>query len=139
MKRRMSMLASFKDVLVGRAMRFVSDPRLTKVASNPRVMNAAMKALSLGGSVKSEIGKATRLAAGVFGIATEEEVATLRSTIQTLEDTVATLEARAAANSANSGATTSSGASAVSASSGATDEPGEGSVPPRPQPDLPAG
>ena len=34
----------------------------------------------------------------LFGIATEEEVATLRSTVQTLEDTVATLEARAKAN-----------------------------------------
>ena len=94
MNPRMSILGSFKDVVVGRAMRLVSDPRLTKVASSPRVMNAAMKALSLGGSVKSEITKATRLAAGVLGIATEEEVSALRSTIQTLEDTVAVLEAR---------------------------------------------
>lgn len=75
----------------------MSDPRLTKVASNPLVMNAAMKALSLGGVIRTEMGKATRLAAGVFGIATEEEIATLRSTIQNLEDTIATLEARNAA------------------------------------------
>lgn len=92
----MSLLASLKDVVVGRAVRLMSDPRLTKVASSPRVMNAAMKALSLGGSVKSELGKVTRIAAGVLGIATEEEVATLRSTIQSLEDTVATLESRGA-------------------------------------------
>ena len=136
MKRRMSMLASFKDVLIGRAMRFVSDPRLTKVASNPRVMSAAMKALSLGGSVKSEIGKATRLAAGVFGIATEEEVATLRSTIQTLEDTVATLEARAAALSAGPASSDSPG---NSANSDVPDDPGDGSVRPRPQADRSAG
>jgi hypothetical protein len=88
------MFAAFKDVVVGQAMRVMSDPRLTKMASSPRVMNAAMKALSMGGNVKSEIAKATRLAAGVLGIATEEEVASLRSTIQNLEDTVATLEAR---------------------------------------------
>ena len=43
-----------------------------------------------------------RLAAGLFGIATEEEVATLRSTVQTLEDTVATLEARAASTTSRS-------------------------------------
>lgn len=92
----MSILGSFKDVVVGRAIQLMSDPRLTKVASNPRVMNAAMKALNVGGAVKVEIARATRLAAGVFGIATEEEVASLRSTIQNLEDTVATLEARAA-------------------------------------------
>jgi hypothetical protein len=90
----MSLLGSFKDVVVGRAVRLMSDPRLTKMASSPRVMNAAMKALSVGGNVKVELTKATRLAASVFGIATEEEVATLRTTIQNLEDTVATLEAR---------------------------------------------
>jgi hypothetical protein len=93
----MSMLGSLKDVFVERAMRLVSDPRLTKVASDPRVMNAAMKALSLGGTLKTEMSKATRLAAGVFGLATEEELAALRTTIQTLEDTVATLEAQSAA------------------------------------------
>ena len=94
MNPRMSMLGSFKDVVVGRAMRLVSDPRLTRVASDPRVMSAAMKALTLGGTVKSEISKLTRVVAGVLGIATEEEVSALRSTIQTLEDTVAVLEAR---------------------------------------------
>jgi hypothetical protein len=94
MKPLMSLLASLKDVVVGRAVRLMSDPRLTKMASSPRVMNAAMKALSVGGNVKTELTKATKLAAGVFGIATEDEVATLRTTIQNLEDTVATLEAR---------------------------------------------
>ncbi|MBC8133420.1 MAG: hypothetical protein H7X95_10610, partial [Deltaproteobacteria bacterium] len=63
----MSLLNSVKDVVVGRAIRLMSDPRLTKMASSPRVMNAAMKALSVGGSVKTEIAKATRVAAGVFG------------------------------------------------------------------------
>jgi hypothetical protein len=92
----MSLLGSCKDVIVGRAVRLMSDPRLTKLASSPRVMNAAMKALSVGGNVKTELTKATRLVAGAFGIATEEEVTALRSTIQTLEDTVAILEARGA-------------------------------------------
>jgi hypothetical protein len=118
MNRRMSMLASLKDVVVGRAVRLMSDPRLTKVASSPRVMNAAMKALSLGGSLKSELGKATRIAAGVFGIATEEEVATLRSTIQNLEDTVATLEARATTASPSRAGSPASSASPPSPARG---------------------
>jgi hypothetical protein len=92
----MSMFGSLKDVMVERAMKLASDPRLTKLATNPRVMGTAMKALSFTGSVKTEVSKATRLAAGLFGIATEEELASLRSTVQTLEDTVATLEAQAA-------------------------------------------
>jgi len=93
----MSLFSSLKDAFIGQAMRMATDPRLTKVASNPKVMGAAMRALSLGGTVKNEVSKATRLAAGVFGIATEEEVATLRSTVQTLEDTIATLEAESRA------------------------------------------
>jgi hypothetical protein len=92
------MLGSLKDVVVGRAMRIMSDPRITKVVSDPRVMNAAMKAMSLGGTVKAELDRATRLAAGVLGIATQEEVASLRSTIRNLEDTVAVLETKAATN-----------------------------------------
>jgi hypothetical protein len=92
----MSMLGSIKDVMVGRAMRIVSDPRLTKMVSDPRLMNAAMKALNVTGSIRNELSRATKVAAGVFGIATQEEVASLRSTIQNLEDTVANLEARAA-------------------------------------------
>jgi len=88
------MMSSFKDVLVGQAMKLAGNPRVTKLVSDPRVMNAAMKAMSLGGAVKTNMDKAGRLAAGVFGLATQEEVATLRQTIQTLEDTVASLEAR---------------------------------------------
>ena len=88
------MMNSLKDVLVGQAMKLAGNPRVTKLVSDPRVMNAAMKAMSLGGAVKTNMDKAGRLAAGVFGLATQEEVATLRQTIQTLEDTVASLEAR---------------------------------------------
>ena len=88
---------SLKDVLVGQAMKLAGNPRVTKLVSDPRVMNAAMKAMSLGGAVKTNMDKAERLAAGVFGLATQEEVATLRQTIQTLEDTVASLEARGGA------------------------------------------
>jgi hypothetical protein len=90
----MSMFGSVKDVVIGRAMRLMSDPRLSRVMGDPRVMNAAMKAVSLGGSVKSELDRASRFAAGLFGLATQEEVSALRSTIQSLEDTVAVLEAK---------------------------------------------
>jgi hypothetical protein len=90
----MSMMTNLKDVLLGQAMKLAGNPRVTKLVSDPRVMNAAMKAMSLGGAVKTNMDKAGRLAAGVFGLATQEEVATLRQTIQTLEDQVASLETR---------------------------------------------
>lgn len=101
----MPLLSSVKDVIVGRAMRLMSDPRLGKVIGDPRVTGAAMKALSLGGAVKTELDKATRLAAGVFGLATQDEVASLRATIQNLEDTVAVLETKAAASAATTAST----------------------------------
>lgn len=99
------MFGTVKDVLVGRAMQFISDPRMSRVMSDPRLMNAAMKAMNLGGSVKSELDKATRFAASVFGLATQDEVTQLRSTIQQLEDTVAVLESKTAAGAPSRGAT----------------------------------
>jgi hypothetical protein len=90
----MSMIGAVKDMMVGRAMRLMSDPRLSRVIGDPRVMNAAMRAMSVGGNVKTELDRASRFAAGVLGFATQEEVSTLRSTIQTLEDQLSVIEAR---------------------------------------------
>src|SRR5262245_2466701 len=91
----MSMLGSVKDVVVGRAMRLMSDPRVSRVMGDPRVMNAAMKAVGFGGTIKAELDRASRFAAGLFGLATQEEVSALRSTIQSLEDNLAMMEAHA--------------------------------------------
>ena len=91
----MSMLDTVKDVVVGRAMRLMSDPRVSRVMGDPRVMNAAMKAVGVGGTIKNELDRASRFAAGLFGLATQDEVATLRSTIQSLEDNLAMMEAKA--------------------------------------------
>jgi hypothetical protein len=89
------MLNTVKDAVMGQAMRLMGDPRLSNLMGNPKVINVAMKAMSLGGSVKSEVDKATRFAAGVFGFATQDEVSALRSTVQNLEDTIAILQSRA--------------------------------------------
>ena len=88
------MLDAVKDVFVGRAMRIMSDPRISRVMGDPRVMNVAMKAVGMGGSIKAELDRASRFAAGLFGLATQEEVAALRSTVQTLEENLAIAEAK---------------------------------------------
>lgn len=92
----MPVLKSIKDVVVGQAFKLAGSPRVSKIVSDPRLMNAAMKAMTVGGAVKTNLDKAGRLAAGTFGLATHEEVASLRTTIQQLEDQLATLESRAA-------------------------------------------
>jgi len=90
------MFGSVKDRMVGQAMRLMSDPRISRVMGDQRVMNVAMKAVGIGGSIKAELDRATRFAAGVLGFATQEEVSALRSTIQALEDNLAILESRGA-------------------------------------------
>jgi hypothetical protein len=90
----MSMFGAVKDRMVGQAMRLMSDPRLSRLMGDQRVMNVAMKAVGVGGSIKAELDRATRFAAGVLGFATQEEVSTLRSTIQTLEDQLYVIEAQ---------------------------------------------
>ncbi|MGD0837163.1 MAG: hypothetical protein ABSB49_11030 [Polyangia bacterium] len=87
----MPVLKSIKDVVVGRAFQLAGSPKVSKLVSDPRLMNAAMKAMSVGGVVKSNMDKAGRLAAGAFGLATHEEMISLRNTIQQLEDQLASL------------------------------------------------
>ena len=92
----MAMFGAFKDVMVSQAMKLAGSPAVSKLMGDPRLMSAAMKAMSVGGAVKTNMDKCGRFAAGVFGLATQDEVANLRHTIQTLEDQVATLEAKSA-------------------------------------------
>jgi hypothetical protein len=106
----MSMLDTVKDKVVGQAMRFMSDPRISRVMGDQRVMSAAMKAVGVGGSIKAELDRATRFAAGLLGFATQEEVSALRSTIQTLEDNLAIMESRAGSMSPPNGGATTHGA-----------------------------
>ena len=89
------MLASVKDAVLGRAMRMMSDPRVSRVMGDPRVMNVAMRAVGIGGAIKTELDRASRFAAGLFGLATQEEVSALRSTVESLEDNLSTRDTKA--------------------------------------------
>jgi hypothetical protein len=89
----MSMLDAVKEIVVARAMRVMGDPRVSRVMGDPRLMNVAMKAVGFGGTIKAELDRATRFAAGLLGFATQEEVSALRSTVQSLEDSLAVAEA----------------------------------------------
>jgi hypothetical protein len=88
----MSLFSSLKEAVVNQALKVAGDPRITKMVTDPRVMNAAMKAMTVGTSVKTNMDRCGRMAAGAFGLATQDEIDHLRTTIQTLKDQVATLE-----------------------------------------------
>ena len=104
------MLDAVKDKVVGQAMRFMSDPRISRVMGDQRVMSAAMRAVGVGGSIKAELDRATRFAAGLLGFATQEEVSALRSTVQMLEDNLAIMESKAQSTMAPNGGATTHGA-----------------------------
>ncbi len=91
------MLNSVKDAVLGQAMKLAGSPQVTRLMTDPRLMNAAMKAMSVGGTVKTKLDQCGKVAGGVFGLATQDEISNMRSTIQNLEDQVAVLESRAAA------------------------------------------
>lgn len=93
----MSLLNSVKDAVLGQAMKLAGSPQVTRLMTDPRLMNAAMKAMSVGGNVKAKLDQCGKVAGGVFGLATQDELSNMRSTIQNLEDQVAVLESRAAA------------------------------------------
>jgi len=94
----MPVIKSIKDVVVGQAMRLAAAPACAKFASDPRLMNVAMKGPQPGRHAQVRNGPSWRTwLAGVLGLATQQEVANLRATIQQLEDTVSTLEAKTAA------------------------------------------
>lgn len=91
----MPVFQSIKDIVVGQALKLAGSPRVSKLVSDPRLMNAAMKVMSAGGAVKTSMDKAGKFAAATFGFATQEEVKDLRGTITQLEDHIADLESRA--------------------------------------------
>ncbi|MDZ4697472.1 MAG: hypothetical protein SGI86_20215 [Deltaproteobacteria bacterium] len=93
----MSLLNSVKDMVIGQAMKVASDPRVTRMVTNPKVMDAAMKAMSVGGTVKEKLDEAGRIAGSALGLASQQELSAMRNTIQNLEDQISILESRAAA------------------------------------------
>jgi hypothetical protein len=90
----MPVFQSIKDIVVGQALKLAGSPRVSKLVSDPRLMNAAMKVMSAGGAVMANMDKAGKMAASTFGLATRDEVKDLRGTITQLEDHIATLESR---------------------------------------------
>ncbi|MEZ4410995.1 MAG: hypothetical protein R3A52_31625 [Polyangiales bacterium] len=65
-----------------------------KLAENPKVMEAAMRAISLRGQVASQVEGASRAVARSLNLATRDEVKELRRTIRRLEDELARRDAK---------------------------------------------
>lgn len=75
-----------KDKLLERGMRALSDPRVAKLATDPRVMRAVMQAMAVPGKVQSFGSEQIAALAKRLNLATEDEVAQLRRTVMRLEE-----------------------------------------------------
>ncbi len=66
-------------------MKLMSDPRVGKLMSNPKVMRVAMQAFTLPGRAQATVSAKVRAIAKAFDLATKEEVQELKSAVRTLE------------------------------------------------------
>lgn len=78
-----------KSMLVDRGMRLLQDPRVGKLATDPRVMKAIMQAMAMPGKVQSFGSEQIATLAKRLNLASEEDVAQLRRTVRRLEEELA--------------------------------------------------
>lgn len=74
-----------KQQLMTQAFKLMQDPRVARALQNPRVMQGVVGAMQLGARVQKNITTGTTVVARSLNLATTEEVAELRTTIDRLE------------------------------------------------------
>lgn len=81
-------MASLKQKLMKQGMKLMSDPRVTKIMQDERVMKALMGAMSVPGKVQTFGREHVEQIARAMALATEDEVRDLRRTVRRLEDEI---------------------------------------------------
>jgi len=79
---------SLKQTLMERGMKLMSDPRVTKLLSNPKVMNVVMKGFQLRGQAQAAVDGQLKAIARRLRLATRDEVGELKQTIRVLEQSL---------------------------------------------------
>ena len=77
---------SVKKAILERALKLMSDPRVGKFMSNPKVMGAAMKVFELRATAQRSVDEQLAKVARLFHLATEDEIRELRATVRMLEE-----------------------------------------------------
>lgn len=85
-------MSSFKKTLLKQGMKLMTDPRLSKVLQDERVMKAVMQMMSVPGKVQTFTSDQRERIAKAMRIATEDEVKDLRRQIRRLEEELARVE-----------------------------------------------
>ncbi len=74
-----------KSFLKDRGMKLMSDPNVSKLIQDERVMKVAMQAFQLRGKVQEQIDQNVGAAAKALGLVTKDEVRELKRTLRKLE------------------------------------------------------
>ncbi|MBK6692070.1 MAG: hypothetical protein IPG50_07690 [Myxococcales bacterium] len=77
---------SLKKKLLSESMKLISDPRVTKLMQDERVMKALMAAMSMPGKMQTFTHEQVEKLAKAMALATEDEVKDLRRTVRRLEE-----------------------------------------------------
>ena len=80
------MSGTLKERLLARGLALLADPRVARLATDPRVMRAVMQALQVPGRVQQFGTEQVAALAKRLNLASEEEVAQLRRTVRRLEE-----------------------------------------------------
>jgi hypothetical protein len=86
-------------------MRLLADPRVARVASDERLTRAVLRSFQLRDQVRAGLRRRVSVFARTVGLATQQEVHTLHSTIRSLERRLATFRAEAERRAAEPPAT----------------------------------
>ncbi len=89
------MIDQFKQMAMNQAMKLMSNPKFTKLMSDPRVMNTIAKGFELQGQMRTHVEQHLRLLADSLNLATKEEVSNLRRKLGRVESNLDELQHRA--------------------------------------------
>ncbi len=88
----MTKTPSWKKTLMKRGMELMTDPRLSKVMQDERVMKGLIAAMQIPGKVEGFTAEQKDRFAKAMGLPTEQEISDLRRAIRRLEEDVARLK-----------------------------------------------
>jgi hypothetical protein len=85
---------TLKDKLVSEGLKLAGNPQVAKLMQDPRFMGLVMSAMAVPGRVSTFTSEQKEQFAKTMGLATVDEVRSLRRAIESMEDTLARLETK---------------------------------------------
>ncbi len=86
------MINQLKQMAMQQAMKLMSNPKFTKLMSDPRVMNAIAKGFEIHGQVRNKVEGGLKSLADSLNLATKEEFSSLKKKLGRVENSLDELQ-----------------------------------------------